>query len=214
MNLFIPGPEGRLEAILWTPPTDAPPPRAAVVVCHPHPAHGGTMRNNVVYRVARGLAEAGLVVVRFNFRGTGLSAGVHDGAGAEDGDLVAVLDWMAREHPELELWAAGFSFGARTVASVASCYPRILRALLVALPVSAYPCEFASELEGPGLVLMAGADEFGSLAVLEERFPELADAFETHEIEGADHFFKGFLPDVQAYVRAWAERSLETSSST
>ncbi len=170
------------------------------------------MRNNVVYRAARGLQAAGLIVVRFTFRGTGLSAGEHDGNGAEDGDLVAVLDWMAKEYPGLELWAAGFSFGSRTVASVASRYPRIMRSLLIALPVSVYPCEFARELEGPGLVLMAGADDFGTLAVLKERLPELAEAFETQEVPAADHFFKQDLPELEERIRDWAARSLSPSS--
>lgn len=88
-----------LEGILWE-PTDGLP-RAAVVVCHPHPKPppptlGGTMRNNVVHRIARGFGDAGLAVLRFNFRSVGASEGEHDGQGAEDGDLSAALDfWLA-----------------------------------------------------------------------------------------------------------------------
>ena len=80
MALFIQGPAGRLEAKLWSPPSGEAP-RAAAVVCHPHPLYGGTMDNNVVFRVARGLQHAGLAVLRFNFRGAGASEGVHDGQG-------------------------------------------------------------------------------------------------------------------------------------
>ena len=88
MKLFIPGPVGQLEAILWQPLKEAPP-RAAAVMCHPHPLAGGTMDNNVVFRTARGMQKAGLAVLRFNFRGVGGSEGVHDGNGAEESDAAA-----------------------------------------------------------------------------------------------------------------------------
>ena len=76
-NFFLHGPAGRLEAILWTPSAAAHSPLAAVV-CHPHPLFGGTMHNKVVYQTAKSLDAVGIPVLRFNFRGAGLSAGVHD----------------------------------------------------------------------------------------------------------------------------------------
>src|SRR6478735_6650392 len=79
MDLFLPGPAGRLEAKLWEPEAGAP--KAAIVFCHPHPLGGGTMDNKVVFRASRGLQEAGLAVLRFNFRGVRRSAGKHDGKG-------------------------------------------------------------------------------------------------------------------------------------
>jgi len=133
MRFFIPGPVGRLEALLWM-PKDGAAPRAAAVVCHPLPTAGGTMDNNVVFRIARGLQHAGLAVLRFNFRSAGASEGVHDGKGAEEGDVRAALDHLERGLPGLELWAAGFSFGARTVGSLARSEARIRRVALIAPP--------------------------------------------------------------------------------
>ena len=85
-NFFLEGPAGRLEAILWTPSSSARPPLAAVV-CHPHPLFGGTMHNKVVYQAAKSLDGRGIPVLRFNFRGAGLSAGVHDRGQGEKDDV-------------------------------------------------------------------------------------------------------------------------------
>src|SRR5262249_20321791 len=97
-NFFLQGPVGRLEAILWTPVTNDAPPMAAVV-CHPHPLFGGTMHNKVVYQAAKSLDALGLVVLRFNFRGAGTSAGQHDRGDGEQGDVRAALGFLANEFP-------------------------------------------------------------------------------------------------------------------
>jgi uncharacterized protein len=207
MQVFLPGPVGRLEAILWT-PKDGAPARAAAVVCHPHPLGGGTMDNNVVFRTARGLQSAGLAVLRFNFRGTGASEGVHDGSGGEEEDVVAALDHFARELPALELWAAGFSFGARTVASLARREARIRRMCLVALPSKAYDCSFVREVRQPTYVLLAEHDQYGTPADFRERIGPLEANVEVDVVEGVEHFFRGRTPEVERRVRAWAERSL------
>lgn len=205
MSLFLDGPAGRLEARLWEPDGPA---RVACAVCHPHPLGGGTMHTTAVFRLARGLQEAGALVLRFNFRGVGLSAGVHDGKGAEEEDLVAALDWLEARQPSLPLWAAGFSFGARTVASRARTEPRIRRVALVALPVRAYDCSFLEEVEQPGALFMAGRDEFGTLAELERQFPSLPARWERHELPEADHYFTGQGEALQELVRSWAARAL------
>ena len=207
MNVFFPGPAGQLEGILWE-PEDGVPPRAAAVVCHPHPAHQGTMKNNVVHRTARGLHDQGLAVLRFNFRGTGRSEGTHDGRGAEDGDLVAALDEMQRRFPSVPLWAGGFSFGSRTTASVAPREARIERVFLIALPVLAYDCSFAEAIEQPGLAVMAELDEYGTLPVLKERLPGLASRFDLREIAGEGHFFHGALDELRETVSHWAGEQL------
>lgn len=187
-------------------------PLAAAVVAHPHPLGGGTMKNNVVHRVARGLQGAGLAVLRFNFRGVGRSAGVHDGTGAEEGDYRAALDELERRAPGLELWAGGFSFGARTALPVALADRRVARVVLVAPPVKAYPCSELARLALPGLIVTAGEDEFGNAADLAARFPHLHPELERVEIIGVGHFFTGALDELQETVRAWAARSLASTS--
>src|ERR1700730_11328629 len=110
----IPAPAGRLEALLWDVPLreDGGHPPMAAVVCHPHPLFGGTMHNKVVYQAAKTLHRFGLPVVRFNFRGVGLSEGRHDSGQGELEDVRAVLDFVAQEYSGLPLLVAGFSFGS------------------------------------------------------------------------------------------------------
>lgn len=203
MKLFLPGPAGRLEAELWMPEADAPP-RAAAVVCHPHPLHGGTMHNTVVFRVARALHGAGLAVLRFNFRGVEESEGASEGDRAEEGDLAAALDYLEAELPGVELWAAGFSFGARTVVGLCRRDPRPARVVLVALPCAVFDCSDVAHLDRPGLIVMAGEDEFGNLAELRRRFPDLDPRLELAEIPATDHFFRRRTPELEARVRDWA----------
>src|SRR5262249_52959425 len=97
-NFFLEGPAGRLEAILWTPAAATRHrPSLAAVVCHPHPLYGGTMHNKVVYQAAKSLDALGLPVLRFNFRGAGLSAGKHDRGIGEQEDVRAALDFLAKQ---------------------------------------------------------------------------------------------------------------------
>src|ERR1700757_3320422 len=109
-NLFLEGPAGRLEAILWT-PSRADSPLLAAVVCHPHPLFGGTMHNKVVYNAAKSLDALRLAVLRFNFRGTGKSAGKHDKGVGERDDVLAALKFLAVRFPNTPMLLAGFSFG-------------------------------------------------------------------------------------------------------
>src|SRR5437763_16604652 len=108
-NLFLDGPAGRLEAILWK---RAGPPRLTALVCHPHPLLGGTMHNKVVYQAAKSLDALGVPVLRFNFRGAGTSNGTHDRGRGEQGDVKAALDYLATEFQDVPLILAGFSFGS------------------------------------------------------------------------------------------------------
>jgi len=206
MELSIPGPCGPLEAELEMPDGE---PRAAAAMCHPSPAHGGTLRSTPVFRAARGLALARVAALRFNFRGVGRSAGEPDGEGGEEGDLAAALDFLAGRFPGRELWAGGFSFGAWTAANLALRDTRIRRLVLVALPVEAYAVEPLRELRVPGLSISASGDVFGDLALLRERLPEWAGVLELEEIEGADHFFQRRTAELQERVRQYANRVLE-----
>ncbi len=102
------GPAGRLEAILNTGGADAP---FTALVAHPHPPSGGTMHHKVVYHVAKAFSSFGLPVLRFNFRGTGLSQGRHDNGFGEVDDVRSAVDWLSASFERPVLFA-GFSFGA------------------------------------------------------------------------------------------------------
>src|SRR5580693_8000730 len=110
-SLFLAGPAGKLEALLEEPEDAAP--RGAALVCHPHPQHGGTMHNKVVYRVARGLRRTGHVVLRFNYRGVNLSEGAYAQGEGELEDARAALEYLRGRYLYLPYTLAGFSFGSR-----------------------------------------------------------------------------------------------------
>jgi len=210
MKVCIEGPAGELEGVLWLPEG---PPRAAIVLGHPHPLRGGSMDSSVVFRAGRALQEVGLAVLRLNYRGVGTSAGTFDGEGGEVEDHRAALDWLEGEVAGVPLWAGGFSFGARTAAALATREVRIRQVLLIALPVLAYPCALADDVRCPGLVLMASGDAFGTAADVKAVLPGLASRVEVGELEGADHFFSGKLQELEARIGDWAQRALHTEPS-
>ncbi len=170
------------------------------------------MDNNVVFRIARGLQNAGLAVVRFNFRGVGASEGLHDGDGGEEQDAAAALSLLEERYPALPLWGGGFSFGARTIAGLARHDRRIARLLCVTMPCRVFDCSFLKDVLPPTRILMAGADQFGNLADLRELVPGLPAHIECDEIPGVDHFFKGKTPELGARVLAWAQEQLANVS--
>ena len=131
-SLFLPGLAGKLEALLEEPEdVDAV---EAAVVCHPHPQHGGTMHNKVVYRLARGLRKAGCVVLRFNYRGVNLSEGSYDHGMGETEDARVALHEMQARYPYLPILAAGFSFGSRVALRLTSQERAIRRVIPVGFP--------------------------------------------------------------------------------
>ena len=108
-RLVIAGPAGDLEALVEDPGGAAP--AACMVVCHPHPLHGGTMQNKVVTTLARCAEERGMPSLRFNFRGVGASAGAFDEGRGETDDALAAVATARQRWPDAALWLAGFSFG-------------------------------------------------------------------------------------------------------
>ncbi|MEZ5977679.1 MAG: alpha/beta fold hydrolase [Planctomycetota bacterium] len=210
MQLFVPGPEGRLEAILH-PAIGVGTPRAVACVCHPHPAHGGNMHSTVAFRVARGLQTAGVTCLRFNFRGVGKSEGTHSGErgpAGEEGDASAALDWLQERHPGVPVWAAGFSFGSRTVFALAKREERIERLLLIGFPLRAFDLPDVDRIAQPTLFVWGEHDEFGTLADLRAAHPVLPEHFTLHVVAGDDHFFRPDTRSLESEVRFWADRQL------
>lgn len=205
MRHEIPGPVGRLIAELEEPQGEA---RGQALVCHPHPAHGGSLRNTIVVRVARALRAAGLATLRFNFRGVEGSEGQHDGT-QEIGDARAVAHWLSARRPDLPLWSAGYSFGSRVTAELALGDEGIERVILIAFPCALYDPRFLARLEVPGLLLFGQADPFGAEADLLRALPRLPSALEVVEIPAADHFFRGRTPLVEDEVLRYARAALE-----
>jgi len=188
--LDLVGPSGRLEAILDEPTSPAPP-RAAVVLAHPHPLHGGTMHTKAVYQTAKALARIGCAVVRFNFRGVGASQGVHDNGIGERDDVGAAIDAMAARYPGVRLWTAGMSFGSWVALTRGAEDPRVSALIGIAVPVGTYDFEPVAR-SGKALFLIHG--EFDEICPLKDVRAFYARATEPKElvvIETADHLFTG-----------------------
>jgi uncharacterized protein len=201
-NFFLEGPAGRLEAILWKPVAEARPLLAAVV-CHPHPLFGGTMHNKVVYQVAKSLDALGLPVLRFNFRGAGMSAGMHDRGRGEQGDVIAALDFLARESPGVPLLVAGFSFGSWVGLGVGCADERVRELIGLGTPINSTDFSFLRNCEKPKLFVHGAHDEHGEIGRVEALVESLPGENRLVVIAGADHFFLGKLDKVDEAVRSW-----------
>ncbi len=207
-TFFLPGPAGKLEAMLWT--SRQPRPSMAALVCHPHPLYGGTMHNKVVFQVAKSLHALGLPVLRFNFRGAGLSEGAHDRGRGERDDVRAALDWLAAEFPGLPILLAGFSFGA-AVGLRAGCEDaRVAHLVGLGLPVNGSDLSYLSQCAKRKLFVQGAEDEFGSRERVEALVSGLPEPKRLVFVEGADHFFAGKLDHVDRAITAWM-REIEVS---
>lgn len=212
------GPAGRLEAVLNTGRDDAP---YTALVCHPHPPSGGTMHNKVVYNAMKVFSSFGLPVLRFNFRGAGLSEGEYDDGHGEQNDVRAGLEWLELNYRKPILFA-GFSFGANIGLRACCGDVRVAGRIGLGLPVRAegrdYTYGFLPRCIGPKLFVIGDHDQFAPRAMVESVVARAPAPTSTVWIEGADHFFQGIaespqskLPRMQAAMRGWlaAEFSLE-----
>lgn len=210
-NLFINTSHGRLEAILKEPRSE--PPRGVALLLHPHPLGGGTMHNKVVFRAGAALGDAGLTVLRINFRGVGQSTGVHDEGRGELEDARAGLDYLSEHYPQQEITLAGFSFGARVGLEVGVADERVVRLISLGTPVDKYDFAFLEDCRKPVLFVHGDRDEFGDAGRLRElvsRLPTEAHA-RLEIIEGAGHFFEGHLDRLKQLITEWMERELQNS---
>ena len=201
--LRIPVPHGHLEALVKEPEGSI---RGAAVMCHPHPLHGGTMHTKAVYRAAQGFNDAGLVALRFNFRGVGLSTGSHDEGIGEQEDLRAALDWIEAEFPHLPLVVGGFSFGSMVGLSVGAEDDRVVGLLGLGLPVDLddrYDYSYLARAQKPVLVVQGEQDEFGSGQQVAETLAPLGSHVTVVRVPDTDHYFDGKLEELRTAVRGY-----------
>lgn len=213
-SLFLEGTAGRLEAVLNAGAEDA---THAALVCHPHPLFGGTLHNKVVFHTMKALNSFGFPVLRFNFRGTGLSHGEHDHGRGELADVRAALDWLETEF-HLPLIFAGFSFGAAIGLRAASSDPRVTALIGVGTPVipvaadaeapRVYTFEFLREVVKPKLFVSGARDRFGPREELEALVASVPEPKKLVVIEGADHFFEGRLHELREAIANWVKQLL------
>jgi alpha/beta superfamily hydrolase len=206
-SLFLDGPAGRLEALLEEPGFEQGDgePREAALVCHPHPQHGGTMHNKVVYRIARGLRSAGAVVLRFNYRGVNLSEGEYAHGEGELEDARAALGYLRGRYPGLPFTLAGFSFGSRIVLRL-GCEGVWLGAMTARRVIAVgFPTAYKdnSSLQGctvPKVFVQSRRDQYGPISDLEPLVASLTGPKKLILVDAEDHFFAGALDELEREI--------------
>jgi alpha/beta superfamily hydrolase len=215
-SVDLAGPAGRLEAVLNEGAPDTP---FAALLCHPHPRGGGNLHNKVVYHAMKAINDPawGLAVpvLRFNFRGTGLSAGMHDGQ-LEAEDVLAAMQWLENEYKR-PLLVAGFSFGAAMALkaccghSPKQCDVRALVAL--GLPTQAegrhYSYKFVADCTIQKLFLSGDQDQYAPAAQLAQVAESAAPPRQMLLIPGGDHFFHNQLETMQRALSGWLKEQLQ-----
>ena len=208
-SLIIPGPVGRLEALLNTGDANA---THAALVAHPHPLYGGTMHNKVVFALAKALNGFGFPTLRFNFRGAGLSEGEHESGRGEVEDVRAALDWLEQEL-HLPVIFAGFSFGAAVGLRAACPDPRAIALIGAGVPVQVedrgYSYAFLRQCAKPKLFISGSEDEFGLRPALEQIVASAAEPKQFVRVKGAGHFFEGKLDELREAVEGWIRETLK-----
>lgn len=199
MKSFIPGPSGRLEVLIEAPPGDVPATGVAVL-CHPHPLHGGSLRNKVVHTLARACNDLGLVALRFNFRGVGESEGEYGDAIGETEDLHAVLAWAQHHWPGQPLWLGGFSFGASVALRAADRWP-LRRLITVAPAVNMFPAESLPPVQADWLLVQGDRDEIVPHDQVMQWVAGLSRPPQLLVLPGAGHFFHGRLNELREQLR-------------
>lgn len=195
-STFIQGPAGRLEALHEEPDEGARLDRV-VLVCHPHPLYGGTLHNKVVFRLARAGRRAHSAVLRFNFRGVGLSTGSYDEGEGEQDDLRSALSYMNDRYPGLPMVVAGFSFGARVALRLACRDSRIERIVAVGTPVFKHDWSHLARCGCTQIFLHSTNDEFGPRETMESVFAVASEPKRINWIESSDHFFSDNLDGLE-----------------
>ena len=203
-NLFIPAEHGQLEAILKEPRQG--PPKGVALVLHPHPLGGGTMHNKVVFRAAAALNDAGLTVLRINFRGVGQSTGEHDEGRGERDDARVGLDYLTQHYPGQRTFLCGFSFGARVGLEVGISDPRVAYLIGIGVPLEKYDFSFLASCRKPLLLVHGELDEFGDVEHLRRVVAELETSVPVRlvVIPGAGHFFDDQLDQLKRTITDWA----------
>lgn len=206
--LRVDGPVGALEALIEV-PGDAGP-SGVVVVCHPHPLHGGSMQNKVAHMLAKAFTASGFAALRFNFRGVGASEGQFADGEGEVGDVAAMVDYARERFPGLPLWLAGFSFGAAmAVRSAAGTHA----AGLVAVAPAA--SRFVGTLEQlptcPWLMVHGDADDVVPIEETVRWLDSLPPGPELVVFEETGHFFHGKLVELRETVVAFIARHSDSN---
>lgn len=200
-ELLLPGPAGKLQAVLEYPATaveHAP----VAIICHPHPPDGGTMTNKVVSTLARAFVDSGYIALRFNFRGVGGSEGAYDAGNGELQDCLAVLEWVKNSCPYAAVALAGFSFGSWVALKAAERVPPMLM-VSIAPPVGFRDFTDVRPPSCPWLAVQGESDEIVAAAAVLAWLKAQSPAPEIIMMPDTGHFFHGKLLPLREHVKAF-----------
>jgi alpha/beta superfamily hydrolase len=203
LTIEIPVSHGALEGLLRLPDDEATQPPMVGVVCHPHPAHGGTMHTKVVFRVAQALGDLGFPALRFNFRGVGRSTGAYDEGNGEREDVRAALDELARRFPGIPICLAGFSFGTWVGLPIGCAASRVRQLIGVGVPTSLLATDELAGCDKPKLIAQGGEDQYGPQSSLLPWYDALPEPKSLAIVPGADHFFTGREQELQTAILSY-----------
>jgi alpha/beta superfamily hydrolase len=198
-EFLLRGPAGVIECATSVPEPELEQP-ATIIICHPHPEHGGTMHNKVVTILERSMRELGLRTVRFNFRGVGRSEGTFDDGYGETDDLFAVAEWVRRTRPADTLWLGGFSFGSY-IATRAALNLDIGQLICIAPPVDQYAFDSLHHPECPWLVIQGDEDEVVNVNVVSTWAGKLKPQPDLVIMQKADHLFHRRIMDLRGLLK-------------
>ncbi len=199
-KLSIDGPAGPIEAMIERPP-DAREGMIAIC-CHPHPLYGGAMQNKVVHTLARSAQDQKVTSLRFNFRGVGGSAGVHDNGVGESEDAAFLSDWCRSELGATRQWSFGFSFGSFVAFRLATAR-EVELLITVAPPVQRFDFTKLAVPRCPWLVIQGDRDELVDHEAVRGWTQRVTPAPEVRILAGAEHFFHGRLTEMRSVLGAW-----------
>ncbi|USO01493.1 MAG: alpha/beta hydrolase [Alphaproteobacteria bacterium] len=205
-EMFIAGPEGRIEARYFPQPRPNAP---VALILHPHPQNGGNMNTKITFALYKSFVELGFNVLRFNFRGVGRSEGLFDGGEGELTDAATLMDWLQAKNPDAPAtWVAGFSFGSWIGMQLLMRRPEIAGFVSVSPPANTYDFSFLAPCPVSGMVVHGTRDAVvpaSSIAGLLNKLALQKNITVTHKsVEGADHFYDGhtgvLMDSIKDYV--------------
>ncbi|TAH33899.1 MAG: alpha/beta fold hydrolase [Alphaproteobacteria bacterium] len=205
------GPSGRIEGRYQHGPSKTCP---IAVMLHPHPLHGGTMNNKVVYALYQTFLKRGFSTLRFNYRGVGRSQGNFDRGEGELADAAAALDWLQTYNPNAEsVWIAGFSFGAWIGMQLLMRRPEIAGFISVAPPAGLFDFGFLAPCPSSGLMVSGGQDEIIPEGAVQNLVKKLSAqkgiTITHHEIKDANHYFTEHLDELCGTVDKYLIESMQ-----
>ncbi|ESR25089.1 alpha/beta hydrolase [Lutibaculum baratangense] len=209
-EVIFTGPAGRIEG-RYQPPKKRN--ARIAVILHPHPQFGGTMNNQIVYRLFYLFAERGFAVLRFNFRGVGRSQGEFDHGQGELSDAAAALDWVQSFNPDSRAcWIAGFSFGSWIGMQLLMRRPEVEGFISIAPQPNLYDFSFLAPCPSSGLIVNGSADRVATpndvQTLVEKLKTQKGIVVEQNVLEGANHFFDKQVDPLMDVVGGYVDRRL------